>query len=401
MNDSARRGYTVEEVPDNATQEVPQQPQPQAQPVPQQFSQAPAHNPWEQNAPEAPTVEPQPAQPPQFVQPPPSIPNSPHKSHKLRKLLFLIPAILLVATIFFVAKFSGNNYTVRQPEVIATPEPTETTPTPVPTPTPNPTKAYKSEELLIQMQIPEDYQILSEDENEVSMGRADTELFVVRTDEFANFDEEDETSETTIGGKEAVMLMIPDEGSVPVKIVQTIDEPRYEFVLFLENAELEVEFSKILESVIFLVDTSSWETFENSAYNYKIKHPPEWEATTQLTDRGEPTGRSEIVKNPEDKSINSLTILTNTNVDNAALTASEIISSTRTLSGWSSPPKFELRKLGGGDAQIIQGELTGKWRVYVVIWYKNIVIQMTWDDKVEQSEQQVFDNILSSFEFTN
>ena len=113
------------------------------------------------------------------------------------------------------------------------------------------------------------------------------------------------------------------------------------------------------------------------------------------------TEKSEISKDPANKTVNNLVLQTSSNVANAALTASEIVSSTRTLSGWSDPPKIELKKLGGGDAQVIQGELTGKWRAYVVIWYKNTVIQMTWDDDVGKGEQQVFDNMLASFEFTN
>jgi hypothetical protein len=431
-NDNAMpnpRGFTVEEVPT---------PQTASQPVPQTFSQAPAHNPWEQNAPEAPTVvetvpqmsapvEPQPNTPqaqeynptePPIVEaprapvpetPPMSPPeNSHHKGGMVKKLLFLIPAVLLVATIFVVAQLSGNNYTSRNPELIPTATPTETPATPVPTETPMPTKEYKNDDLLISMQIPDDYEVLSEDETSISLGRGGTELFVVRTDEFTNFDDEDETSETTVGGKEAVRLSLPDDGSIPIEIVQTIEEsasaqdgPRYEFVMYVEDSELSAEFEKILNSVIFLVDTTDWETFENTTYNYMISYPPSWTAKTALTDKGEITSRSTISKDPDEKNFNNLVIQTDSNVDNAAFTAGEIVSSTRTLSGWIGKPSIELRKLGGGDAQIIQGELTGKWRVYVVIWYKNTVIQMTWDDEVEKGEQQVFDNILSSFEFTN
>jgi hypothetical protein len=88
-------------------------------------------------------------------------------------------------------------------------------------------------------------------------------------------------------------------------------------------------------------------------------------------------------------------------VNDAAFTASQIVSSTRTLSGWKDSPKIELKKLGGGDAQVIQGELSGKWRAYVVIWYKNTVIQMTWEDEIARPDQQIFDNMLASFELTN
>jgi hypothetical protein len=131
-----------------------------------------------------------------------------------------------------------------------------------------------------------------------------------------------------------------------------------------------------------------------------LKYPQTWTLSATQDKDGKYSARSEISRG-EEQTVNNLIIQTSNNVANAALTASEIISSTRTLSGWSKPPTIELKRLGGGDAQVIQGELSGKWRAYIVIWYKNTVIQMTWDDDVVQSQQQIFENILASFEFTN
>jgi len=390
-NDSAPKGFIVEEVPSTTPPEnlsAVEQEKPVVETVPQMQTSEP---------PQPPQEPPQPPPPPM----PTPVYNEPHKVHPLRALLFLIPAVLLVATIIIVARLSGNNYVVREPEAVPTPTPLEAQATPVPTPTPHPMKVYQNDDMLLKMQIPDDYQVLSEDENEVSIGRDNTELFVVRTDEFTNFDEEDETEEITVGGKSAVSFTLSDEGSVPIKIVQTTDEPRYEFALFLEDPGLEAEFNKILASIIFLVDTSDWETFENTTESYQIRYPPDWELTAPTDKNGNYPARIEISKDASDKEINNLVVHTSSNLTNAALTASEIVSSTRTLSGWSSPPSIKLQKLGGGDAQVIQGELSGKWRVYVVIWYKNTVIQMTWDDKVERGQEQTFENVLASFEFTN
>lgn len=331
---------------------------------------------------------------------PPSDHNVIGKSNPLRKFLFLIPAVLLVATIYFVAKFTGRDFTMRAPAPIATPLPISAPEeSPMPTPIAKKTKSYKNEDMLIEMMVPEEYQVLSEDSESVSFGKDDTEVLIVRMDEFTNYDDEDQTIEVVVGGKEAVEFTLEDEGSVPVRIVQTLDEPRYEFVMFLENSVLSVDFQEILDSVVFLVDTSNWETFENSTFSYAIKYPPTWDENTPSSD-GKLGNKTEISKNAQDKSLNTLVIQTSSNLDNAALTASEIVSSTRTLSGWTNPPRIELKKLGGGDAQVIQGELSGKWRAYVVIWYKNSVVQMTWDDASTRPEQQVFESMLSSFEFT-
>lgn len=319
--------------------------------------------------------------------------------HPAKALLFLVPAVLIIATIYFVANLTGNNYKLREPEPTITPAPT-IAPTPAPTTTPQPLKLYKNEGLLIQMQIPADYEILLEGDKSVSLGRAGVELFVVRTDELTDYDQGD-TAKVTIGGREAVEFALDDEGSVKVKIIQTVQKPVYEFAMYLENEKLASEFNEIAKSVVFLADTSDWETFDNTTYDYTIKYPKNWSLTAAKDKQGEYSDRSEISKDKNNKTLNNLVIQASSNLENAAFTASEIISSTRTLSGWTSPPKIELKKLGGGDAQVIQGELSGKWRAYVVFWYKNTVIQMTWEDSIAKPEQETFSNILASFEFTN
>lgn len=348
----------------------------------------------------APVVETVPQVPPQALASQP-INNVLVKPHPARKLLFLVPAVLLVATIYFVAKFTGNSYTLRAPEPTPTLFATEApSPTPSPTPALVAVKTYKNEDLLIQFDIPENFKVILEKPASASFGRDDTELFVVRTDEFTNYDE-DETSQYSVGGREAVMFNLAAAGGVAAKVVQTTGEPKYEFVMYPEDAQQQEELMAILESVVFLVDTKNWKTFDNTTFNYRIKYPPEWTVTAERDEEGEYSKKSEISKDANNKTINNLVIQTSSNLVNAALTASEIVSSTRTLSGWSKPPKIELKKIGGGDAQVIQGQLAGKWRAYVVIWYKNTVIQMTWDDNVNKAEQQTFDNILASFEFTN
>ncbi len=350
-------------------------------------------------APPVPEVAPQGAEPvsvetiPQFTPPPPPpvptpnpivsesqpvVPPAVHQAHKpnaLRALFFLIPALLLVATIYFVAKFTGNNYVMREPAPIATatPELVPASPTPLPTAIPVPVKTYINSQMFLQISIPESYEVMSEDGEFVSLGKNDTELLTIST----NLDDYDEGNQ--------------DHSKVG----------DFLFVTYAETAEEEAEFSAIVESVIFLVDTSDWETFDNTTYNYMIKYPSEWEITNTENKTGKIGERTEISKDATNKTLNNLVILTQSNLNNAAFTASQIVSSTRTLSGWKGTPKNELKKIGGGDAQVIQGELGGKWHAYVVIWYKNTVVQMTWEDTVARPQQQIFDNILASFEFTN
>lgn len=331
---------------------------------------------------------------------PPNGHNVMGKSHPARKALFLVPAVLVVATIFLVARFTGDKFTIREPAPVPTALPTDA---PIVENTPNPrpteTKKYTNKSMLIEMKVPKDYEILFEDESSVSFGRDGKEILVVRTDEFTNYDEKDDALDVLVGGRDGVEFTLKDESSSPVRIVQTTDTPKYEFVMYLDDSDLSVEFQKILDSVVFLVDASTWKTFESS-YGYKINYPEDWVEFTQTTAQGLVSSTTRISKDEENNSLYSLVVKVSTNEENAALSASEIISSTRTLSGWTKPPKIELKKLGGGDAQIIQGELSGKWRGYVVVWYRNTIVQMVWDDSPQKPYQEVFEEMLSSFEFT-
>jgi hypothetical protein len=94
-------------------------------------------------------------------------------------------------------------------------------------------------------------------------------------------------------------------------------------------------------------------------------------------------------------------VQTSKNVPNASLTASEIISSTRNLSGWEGTPTTELSSLGGGSSQVISGVLSGEWNEIIVIWYQSSVVQMTWKDAKDKPQQQYVDNMLASFKFTS
>lgn len=405
MDNSALRGITVEEVPsvvpETAPETVPVIPHAEdvAPPVNSRYDAIPPI------APVVPITNPGP--PPSMV-PPVSTSNLPPnghsvmgKTHTYRKFLFLIPAVALIATIYFVAKLSGNSYGVRAPEAVVIPQNVieeEIQPTPIPRP--KQTKKYINEDLLIELSVPEDYILDTESSESASFSLKGNIVFMVRNNELTNYDAEDNPQDVLVGGREGVRVSLPDEGSVPVVIVQTKDKPIYEFVAYLDENVSEDELGKILESVVFLVDSSDWKTYDNTTYGYKINYPPDWAESTAIIGKDGLSPKTDIGRNPADRSLNNLVIQTSTNQANAALTASDIISSTRTLSGWSSPPKIELRKLGGGDAQIIQGELSGKWRAYVVIWYKNSVIQMTWDDTPGKPYQKYFEKMLETFEFT-
>lgn len=310
------------------------------------------------------------------------------------KLLFLIPAVLLIATIAIVAYLAGDNYSVRQPEtpaIVPIEEPSLESPEAPVNPVVPTTKEYINESMLIKMNVPADFDVLVENSDFVSMGIGNIELLAVRQ----NFQYEagENAEEVVLGASPAVRFQLSENGT-PVNVVQS-EEKGIELAFYPEEASDLSDFDAILSSLIFLLDTSSWETFENQAHSYNLLHPATWSVVEVSP------SRSEVRRDVSETNFHNLIIEVSSGVANAGLTASEIVSSTRAISGWKQAPKVELRTMGAANAQIISGELAGRWQAYVVIWYRTTVVQMTWTDTLEQLERQTFDNILASFEFTN
>lgn len=369
---------------------------------------------------ETPPVAPQASQ---SVQPPPEgetqIPVKGRPDHPIRRLLFLIPVVLIIGTIAAMTYLTNSNSRTRNlPTETQTPMPTLTPATPVPTPTPGPNSyshpkfSFRYPQYLtlvecensVHLDVPTDPKNPELDVDIQSFCDEDAASAAVISIEYAEslplpaFDSEVETTEESIeiDGVSATRTLTDESITISFEFEELT------FVVTLTNKDFGEDFGLIIESFKLKEEdpTKDWETFNNIIHNYDVSYPPDWTLIVEEGERGGIGDAIEIRKNADIFQLNNLVIETTAELENASFTASEIISSTRNLAGWTSGPKSDLRNIGGGNAQVVQGRLDGKWNAFVVIWYRNSVIQMTWSDSFDRAEQETFDNIISTFKFT-
>jgi hypothetical protein len=328
---------------------------------------------------------------------------------------FVVPAFLLIITIVLVG-YGVNWYISSRPKPTPVPAPAPTLIPATPTPTPEAIvkdKIYTNLGYGFSFKYSEDLNLLecdsavylyngSSSEN-VTADCSGKDFYLVAID-FAGADfypafpkstdyEIKEISVDIAGVNGVRQEIINDEKKVYLIGVTFSENDNY-FLIKINRSDAKEELDKIVSNFEFVEDvTKDWLLYSNLYYS--IKYPPDWRL--QANDSGE--GSSIIAKNADEKKLQNLVIDFSANVANANLTASEVISSTKNLSGWVQVPSVDIRNIGGGTAQILQGQLNGDWHTFVVIWYKNRLVQIVWFDNPDRGNQELFDNMLSSFKF--
>lgn len=346
------------------------------------------------------------------VAPPPDLPDPEHPQVIVHgrpfytKFMFLIPAILVV-TVIMGASLLGQKYF------------SQTAPTPAPTPIPTllpaspratlmpvvKNKIYNNSTYQFTFKYPELYLIHDCDDG--------VKIFS-RTTQIEN--------PTTLCSQEplgAVNLQITDESVLPNLENATKESIKLDFVegdLYKLDGKFYLSFqykekyyllsvlserdqdlaTTIQNSFKFTSDiTTDWPEYAVAEYGFIVKYPPEW----KFEDKG--GGKFEIVKNSGQADLHRIVIEAQNNLENANLTASQIISSTRNLAGWADPPSVDIQNIGGGTAQVLQGQFGEYWHTFMAIWRQKLLVQLFYNDTLSQSEARVFAGILSTFRFTN
>jgi len=162
------------------------------------------------------------------------------------------------------------------------------------------------------------------------------------------------------------------------------------YKILIRDEDSNLAFEKIKQTIKFLNDnpTENWISYKNVVNNFGFLYPPSF----NLND----TNENEI--NLTNNELN-LVIKFENNLENAQLTATEIANSIKNLSGWKNIPQIDLRTINDATAQLIQGEKDNKWKIYVVIWHKNNIIQMAWEDGLNKANQEDFDLLFSTLGF--
>lgn len=351
---------------------------------------------------------------------PPVVGNNGMHLHILR---LLIPIGFIVGTMALFAFILPRIRQQALPVATSTPEPTLSPATPVPTVRPDPYKDWKayvnrSAELSFKyppnMSLKEEkaagdtYVItIGEDASSsatfakiVSSRKLTAEAFLsAYLGTLAN-EKTEEVQISGIIGKQGDHVMAGGGEGIPVHFANiTRDNSQFLFINFMP--EQGVLFTNLVSSVRLVTQgiTSDWQTYTNSFGNYTLRFPPGWTAVA-----GSATASAQTVsirKKADEPQFQTVVIDAQVagGKQKIELTASEIISSLQNLSGWKETPTLDFRSLGGGQAQLISGEKDGAWTQYAVVWYRNMLLQLTWKDTLLRPEQNTFDDIFGSLQF--
>lgn len=300
--------------------------------------------------------------------------NKTSKPSIFAKLFFLVPALLIVATIALVANFTRSDYVINE-ERQAVPTAISNFQTPISTPTPTPKPLFE------------------EFSNSYFSFNYSSKLLMFECDSLLCLGPEE--------GKEAITFQYLNSAEEPEedafnRLYLAADR---KLLIRLFDNNLESEFQQIIDSLVLKVNISQrWEIFENSEYGYYIKYPQDWNLVNQQLGEVEIGPKSIIRKDNSELKLQNLTIEVLAELENAAISATEAVSSTRNLLGWEDKPDVKITSLGGVNAQVISGVFEGNWQEYIVVWYRNTVIQMIWTDDLTRNNQQEFDEMLKTFQ---
>lgn len=374
-----------------------------------------------------PTVPPPSVVAPKMVGTVPTI-ASPGRKHTGKRLLFLIPIILLLGTMVVVSAIVLPALRKTPVAVVVeTPLPTLVPATPIPTTKPDPTlgwKEYVNRDAMILFRYPPTLS-LKEQKTSVSQysltlsddaSASATVLKIVSaknttgTELLKSLGEVDpaiKTSETEVdvsgvAVKKILSVQVSDPSKPVLYTLVEQDANAYSFVWYKPSVNEDI-YSQILKTVRFVSPgiTADWQTYTNTLGNYSLRFPPAWKLNTSDAKASASAQTVSIRKNPSEAQFQNLVIQTTiadakTKVE---LSASEIVTSIQNLAGWKETPTLDFRTIGGAQAEVLSGEKDGSWYVYAVMWYRNILVEMSWRDTALRQEQETFNDMLGSMKF--
>jgi hypothetical protein len=377
------------------------------------------------NSPNPPMVAPVEVPPPPLppariatVEPPPPVPTASVEEHVvaskptepassvwMKRLTFLVPALAILITLV-TASFAMKQMMDKKSNVSPSPSPQINLIQATPEATLRPVvkyKSYRSEIYGIAFTYAEDlflvecdnaiYLLLeSSDPQTLCDEKPNVGLNIMSSSEtllVPNEEGVEKRSEevTTIGGVDG--LKIPKENGWEIYF----ENKNKHYKIGFSDARYETHMQNLVSSFGFtvLISQINFKTYNNSAFRYSLKHPEDWQVATGSADT------TEFIKDQN----TSFVIQAQNNVSDAELSAQELVSSIRTLAGWKNIPTADIRNFSGATARVMQGQFNGKWQANAVVWYRNRLLQITWNDPLSQQNQQIFDLMIGSLVLRN
>ncbi len=302
------------------------------------------------------------------------------RSFSFRALVFIVPGVLLLVAILvgmYLADifFEGNEQVV----VTSTPFPSLIPATPVASLAP-------VSKLLLYVNGDGGFKFSYLDDVEILECAGRVELFA------------NKSVQKTCEGMGVVSVIYDEDQFESIQGFETSGKELGErkLLVVLRDERYRNVYQKVVLSLkALVVDTSDWSLYENAVGKYSFLYPSDWKVTELES------GNVVVQKDEEEKDHWIYLVEYTGSVSDAELTASEISSSTVGLAGWDGVPEVNVRNLSGGTAQVIEGKLGDVWQVYVVLWYKDRLYQMSWVDTLSRQESANFEAIISSFELVN
>ncbi len=367
-----------------------------------------------------------PPTPPQMVNTTATV-AMPGKKKFSHKLLFLIPIVLLIGTMVVVAAILPALRKTTAPIVQETPTPTLVPATPLPTVPPNALKDWKeylNRDAQLSFRYPPTlslkefkttattYEITLANEASASAtvmkivsARNTTALDLLNSE--SEIDPAIKTSETNIdvsgiATKQTLSTLINNPATAVLYTLVEQDTNAYNFVWYAPTDGRDV-YSQVLGSVKFVTQgiTPDWQTYTNTLGNYSLRFPPTWNLNTSDDKASASAQTVSIRKNPTEAQFQNLVIQTTVSdaKTKVELSASELVSSIQNLAGWQETPTLDFRTIGGSQAEVLSGAKDGSWYVYTVLWYRNVLVEISWRDTALRQEQDTFNDMLGSMKF--
>lgn len=320
---------------------------------------------------------------------------------KLSYIVFVFPAILVILTIVLV-RFAVMSMQSTPEVVPQEPSPTLIPATPAPTFAPvvrtksythtKPGYSFKYAETLSLVECSDSVKLLlvydKEQQDDICDDQTAGDIIVKANGKEIEVPVNDGAVRETI--LVAGISAIKEVAGYTTYVYFSIEDNYY--LIEAQGEEAQVKLADIL-STFELVDenpTKGWLTYTGSGISFL--YPPTWKVTATTND-------ITVSRDEEVTDTASARIQITTNVKDAYLTASQALTSTRTLTGWAIPPSVDLRTINGSSAQILSGQYLANWRIFGVLWYKNRVVEVLWNDNLEKPETKNFEYILANFKF--
>jgi hypothetical protein len=193
------------------------------------------------------------------------------------------------------------------------------------------------------------------------------------------------------------LIVAPDKPDRVVVVITAFNDINYRITLRgSNNVSL---FTQVIDTFDFVgIDpTFDWQSFDGESYQFK--YPVGWVELGERGTTGALVGDRSEIRAATASASPGLVVSLKENLPNASLSASEVVSSTVNLDGWEGVPTVSFVSISGASAQIIEGPFQGLWKKNVVIWKDGLLIQMTWTDERRRNNESIIENIVATFEF--